>query len=130
MGTFSNSPRRFSFPIVVGGSALIGAGVAFFFEPQSGRRRRHRLREKGYRYFHEADHALARALRDLANRSAGQVAEWEARLHENAVDDETLSERIRSKVGHLLHRPTLLEVRANSGWVHLTGTLEPSELAP
>jgi osmotically-inducible protein OsmY len=44
------------------------------------------------------------------------------------VDDETLVARVRSQLGHVISRPSLIEVSANEGNVSLSGSIPAEEL--
>ena len=53
-----------------------------------------------------------RASGGLVNRARGMAAEMRARCQEEAVPDEVLEERVRSKLGHIARYPEGIEVTA------------------
>lgn len=52
----------------------LGTGLMYFFDPQTGRRRRALVRDKGIRLAHEAQEAADVIGRDLSNRAQGLAA--------------------------------------------------------
>jgi len=115
-------------PIVV--SALIGAIGMFMLDPRMGKRRRALLRDKLVRAKHEAsdtlDDAAIMAGR-MRDRAMGTMTEMKNRQDQEAVEDETLKERVRAEMGrHVTHtRP--IEVRVTNGNVTLLGPVLQSE---
>jgi hyperosmotically inducible protein len=105
---------------------LLGAAVAYLFDPVSGRGRRARLRDRAGAYARKAE---TRA--DKLSRHAGNVLE--GAKHEvlgagddaRSMDDATIADRIRSEV---LGRPGLeagsLVVDVENGVAHLRGELD------
>lgn len=87
--------------LIAGFSAVAGAGALFVFDPQSGRRRRARTRD---RIVHLA-HLASRTLRQAARTSSARLSGVRHRLfHALAggpsapADDRTLLDRIESQV--------------------------------
>ncbi|MGE0631629.1 MAG: hypothetical protein AB7O96_04435, partial [Pseudobdellovibrionaceae bacterium] len=83
---------------VLAGVAL-GAAITYFMDPARGRRRRILLRDKGIRYFHQAQNYSEKMYRDLKNRGQGVIAKTNHLLHDTPNDDWTLVDRIRSELG-------------------------------
>ena len=79
--------------------AALGASLAFIFDPQSGRRRRAIVRDR-----------MARAVR------------------RGEVDDATLVERLRERLGRVCSHPLAIDVEAEDGDVTLRGVLLSSEI--
>jgi hypothetical protein len=101
----------------------IGAMAMYMLDPQRGAARRSYARDKLVRAGHElALHANRRA-RDLANRAWGQVAEWSAALKDNMqqIPDETLRQRVRAQLGHVVSHPGSLEIDIRDGIAHISG---------
>ena len=80
------------------GGAL-GALVAYFFDPNSGRRRRHTLRDRTAAFFRSGARDAARAGRGVAAEAYG-VTQKVQHLREEPkdFDDATLADKIRSEV--------------------------------
>ena len=92
---------------------LIGAGLAYLLDPDRGARRRARVRG---------------TTQDLRNRAGGVVAELRARLRREFVDDEVLSERVRSAIGRAVSHPRAIKVSATDGRVTLSGPVPEREV--
>jgi osmotically-inducible protein OsmY len=80
------------------GGAL-GALLAYFFDPNSGTRRRHTLRDRTAGFFRSGGRQVARAGRGVAAEAYG-VSQKVQHLKEEpkAFDDATLANKIRSEV--------------------------------
>ena len=114
-------------------SAVAGALAMYFFDPQGGRRRRARTRDK-------IDHAARRlrdaydvTARDTRQRALGMKAELRAMsdrfLHRgDPVSDETLVGRVRAVLGRYVSHPHAIEVTAHDGEVALTGPILAHEV--
>jgi uncharacterized membrane protein len=103
----------------------------YFLDPDSGPRRRGRLRG---RVEHEA-RQLARdtrsAARDLAHRAHGIEARAEQLLrYEGKPEDDVLEARVRQALGHACSHPRALEVRCRGGCVELRGDVLRRDLRP
>lgn len=109
----------------------LGAGLMYLFDPDRGVRRRAMLRDKcvhTMRQMGDAASSVGGACRDLGNRSYGLLAEAKHRFRCEQVDDQTLVARVRSRLGHIVSRPSLIEVSANEGTVALSGSIPAEEL--
>jgi uncharacterized membrane protein len=108
--------------LLVAGLAL-GAAAMYLADPEAGRRRRARLRD---RYAH-ASHLLQRGadivLRDASHRAAGTAAALRGWIDaRNAgIDDVVLEERLRSALGRATAHSHALKARVVGGNVTLTG---------
>jgi hypothetical protein len=114
------------------GAFVVGAGLAYLFDPQSGKRRRHVLRDRS-----------AAVLRRLGRRSAGRAkyvaghAEGIAAQAAGAVsgdaegaDDATVKDRILSQAFREAGVKTGdVAVDVSDGIATLRGTLESVDLA-
>lgn len=112
------------------GSFGLGVGVAYFFDPEMGNRRRAVARDKFVKKVNETADGLEAAIRDLQNRVMGWVSEVESRLQQEEASDETLAERVRSKIGRVISHPGALEVRVDNKRVVLTGPILAAEVGP
>ena len=109
--------------------SVAGAGVGFLFDPDSGRRRRVRGRDKALHALRAGRTGLTRMMRDFANRIRGAWAEAEARLRLEQVPDEVLLERIRARLGRVLTHPSALFLDLEQGRVVLSGPIFSDEVA-
>jgi uncharacterized membrane protein len=107
--------------------AAAAAGAMYFYDPDSGRRRRARLREKAIHLGRLTSTVLNAGRRDLENRGRGLVhnmrAQVAARLDDQPVPDSVLQERVRSKLGRACSHPHAIEVTAHDGQVTLRGPI-------
>lgn len=110
----------------------LGAAAMYILDPQAGRRRRGRLRDRAMSARRRVGHAAQKAARDMGNRVRGGVAEARAMWRgEEEISDDVLAERIRARMGHVLPHAHvhLMEVSARGGHVTLRGTLPADEAA-
>lgn len=106
-----------------------GAAAMYLLDPETGRRRRALVRERGTGTARDLQDSARRAGRDAANRLRGRIAETKSHMAGEPVDDETLHDRIRAKIGHLVDRPSAIEVQVEGGHVVLSGTAPEDEAA-
>jgi uncharacterized membrane protein len=97
------------------------AGAVYFFDPERGRRRRARARDKLVKAQHRLADGFGAGGRDLSNRAWGTVAEMRHVFPGGDVDDAVLRERVRSQIGRLVGHPRSVEVQAADGCVYLGG---------
>src|SRR5258706_629944 len=106
----------------VGAGAGLGAGLMYLLDPQAGRRRRTVARDKAKSALKQSGDAVKRVSHHLGNRTKGLVAAASSRLRRNEdVDDQVLRDRVRSKLGHAISHPSVLEVTVENGRVTLAG---------
>lgn len=111
--------------LIAGG---IGAGLMYLLDPDRGRRRRALLRDKVVHAWHEANDAIDKTTRDVANRTHGLIAEAEALFNHEEVSDDVLVARVRSKLGRVVSHPHAIKVRAENGRVTLEGPILEREV--
>lgn len=99
--------------------AGIGAGLMYLLDPHGGARRRSIIKDKVYSFGKDTVDGANRRSRDLMQRARGQ--QYELRHRGERVDDETLRERARAQIGHVVSHPGSLEVRAENGCVFVRG---------
>jgi osmotically-inducible protein OsmY len=77
---------------------VVGMGVAYFLDPERGRRRRHELRDRGARLARQTRRATTRKTKFLYGRVLGVEAQVRRVLvHPDVpIDDRTVEQRIRS----------------------------------
>jgi uncharacterized membrane protein len=111
-------------------AAGIGAGCMYLFDPDRGKRRRAELRNKAKHINHIAIEAAGKTQRDLRNRLLGVRAEIGSLVCSEAVADDVLKARIRSKLGRLVSHPHAIEVKVVDGRAILTGPILAAEVVP
>lgn len=105
-----------------------GAAVMYYLDPNTGRRRRALMRDRGFSMGHDlAGRARAQSKR-AADRLRGFVARSRSAMANTPVDDDRLHDRIRAKLGHLLERPSAVEVHVEDGLVTLKGRVGAEEI--
>lgn len=102
--------------------AGIGAALIYMIDPNNGRRRRALARDQMVRVSRKTRDAADSTFRDLANRTRGIVA-TSRRSESAAVDDATLVERVRAKLGRVSSHPRAIDVDARDGVVTLRGPI-------
>lgn len=101
-----------------------GAGLMYLYDPRRGRARRRRIIERTTGLLHRDESRIEKTGKDLLNRMRGVLADTATALSSEAhVPDETLVERVRSKIGHILENPHEVQVSARSGVVTIEGKL-------
>lgn len=111
-------------------ATAFAAGVAamYFLDPNTGRRRRARVRDQGVATGHDLeDFALAKSKRAV-DHAQGALARTRSRLSTEPVDDQQLHERIRTRLGRLVERPGEVKVDVNDGHVVLRGQAAQAEI--
>jgi hypothetical protein len=105
-----------------------GAGLAYFLDPVSGRRRRSLVRDKATRARNKLEDGLSAAGRDIANRSRGLLAELRRFFSAGEPSDDVLESRVRSILGRHSSHPRALDVRVRNGDVKLKGPILVDEV--
>ncbi len=102
----------------------------YFLDPEVGRRRRARARDR----LSHAGRALNQAGRvtalDAAHRAQGLVAETRRILSGAPVGDATLVERVRAALGRVVSHPHAIEAFVDHGHVDLSGPILADEVRP
>ena len=106
-----------------------GAAAMYLLDPQTGGRRRALARDRGVGATRDLQDSVRRTGRDAANRLRGRVAETKSHMAGEPVDDDTLHDRIRAKLGHLMDHPSAVEVKVAGGHVVLSGEAPDDEAA-
>lgn len=108
--------------------AGVGAALAFALDPDSGGRRRALMRDKLVRGSRMTGRAIGQTACDLTNRARGIVAATRGRTEAEQVDEHTLVERVRAKLGRACSHPRAIDVEARGGEVTLRGAILAREL--
>lgn len=111
-------------------SALSGAIAMYFLDPQAGRRRRARTRDKMDRAARRLRDAWDVTLRDTRHRARGLAAEARRRLRREPVSDEVLLGRVRAALGRVVSHPHAVHAAVEAGSVTLEGPILEHEVAP
>lgn len=105
-----------------------GAGAAYLFDPDRGRRRRALLRDRLAHARHEIEMTARSGIRHARNRAVGLAHEATSQLLDRDVDDRVLTERVRSEIGRTISNASAIEVSAEHGRVTLSGTVTSAEV--
>jgi len=128
--------RQYSSPgfiVPVISAAIAGAGLAYIFDPERGRSRRARTRDRMAGEVRHTGHRMARNLRAMRAQSVGLSRRaWHAVRPHGAgyVDDVTLAHRVESELYRADHHAKgAINVSAFEGSVVLRGALRrPDEI--
>lgn len=105
-----------------------GALVMYLMDPNTGRRRRALIRDRGASMGHEAERYVRGKTRRAAHHLKGVAARTRASLSSHHDDDDdVLHDRIRSRLGRMVRHPHDIEVRVSDGRVQLKGTVAEDE---
>jgi osmotically-inducible protein OsmY len=110
--------------------ALVGAALAYLFDPQSGRRRRAMLRDRSFAFARQSGRKTAQAGRAAAAEAYG-VSQKVQHLKEEPkeYDDATLAQKVQSEIFRDADMPKgQVNVNAEGGIVVLRGEVERPEL--
>lgn len=99
--------------------AGVGAGLMYLLDPRGGAYRRSIVRDRLYSFGKDTLDQANRRSRDLIQRARGQ--QYELRHRGEHVDDDTLAERARAQLGHVVSHPGALEIEAVGGCVIVRG---------
>ena len=105
---------------VLGGLGL-GALIMYLADPQAGRRRRARLRDKAVHAAKVARHGADVVSRDASNRLQGLRATVLRAGHPPSTEDVVLMERVRAALGRVTSHPHAIQVGAHEGHVVVSG---------
>lgn len=116
-------------------AAALGAAAIYLFDPSSGRTRRKMVADQANRIMNDTGRCMrqtGRYVQDLLNRGRGVAHETRSRFSNTPVGDvspETLMQRIRSQMGHVVSNAGAISVMVNeAGDVTLTGSVLAGEL--
>ncbi len=112
-----NSWRALSFGL------LAGATLMYFFDGDSGARRRSLTHDKLSHLKRVSKTRLTKRSRDVNNRIIGFFTELQNMFSysDEAVDDAILEGRIRAKIGRVLTHPKMVHIECHDGHVQMSG---------
>jgi uncharacterized membrane protein len=117
-------------PLFLGGAA-IGVALMYFLDPNSGRRRRARTRDKVVHAAKLVNEGAKVTARDTVQRAQGAWAEAKRLFnHEDDVGDDALVGRVRAALGRVVSHPHAVEVAASGGHIALIGPILSYEVRP
>ncbi len=108
-------------------AGALGAGLMYFFDPDRGRSRRVRARDKSARLVRRMRKAARVGVHDLRNRTSGVIAGVRSSLMRDGDPDDILVERARARLGHATAHPRAIHVVASDGTIHLEGPVLAEE---
>ncbi|HEV8377988.1 MAG TPA: BON domain-containing protein, partial [Tepidisphaeraceae bacterium] len=106
----------------------IGVGAMYFLDPLDGARRRHMFRDKFLSAFGRMATSLERQGRNIWNRANGMMHEARSSFSHEQVDDNTLTERVRSTMGRYVDDSSVIHVQCIQGRVTLRGPVMAAQL--
>ncbi len=111
--------------------AALGALAMYFTDPDQGRRRRARTRDKIHSLMLTTGDARDVAIRDLGNRMQGFRARILRTLTPGnpVLDDQVLVSRVRTCLGRVVSHPHAVQVVAQRGQLALSGPILTHEKA-
>ena len=107
---------------LVGGLGL-GAALMYIFDPDRGKGRRAHIRDQVDSAANKVSDAAEKMGRDISNRAQGVFAETKSIFRQEAVPDDVLVQRVRSRFGRLPVEIGGFEVLAHDGIVTLRGEI-------
>ena len=112
------------------GSLGLGALLMYFYDPQSGRRRRALLEDQCSHTMRKLSEAQRVVARDATNRIHGLKAEAQRLVHRDGSrnDDVVIAERVRAALGRAVSHPGAIQVQIADGVATLQGDILASEL--
>jgi hypothetical protein len=105
---------------------LAGAGAAYFFDPETGKRRRHVARDRSLRALRRVQRGAVKKVKLVGGHARGLSAISRRALSRPAVavDDATVAQRIRSDALRDLGLSTKdVDVRVEEGFATLRGSV-------
>src|SRR5262245_10926956 len=115
-------------PLFFGGA--LGVALMYFLDPNSGRRRRARTRDKVVHAARVVNEGAKVTARDTVHRAQGAWAEARKLFSQETISDEVLIERVRAELGRLVSHPHAIEVASAGGHVTLIGPILSHEVRP
>ncbi len=105
----------------------LGAATALLFDPVSGRRRRHRVKDAATHVARRSKKSASAVARDLRNRAHGIITAARHRFAREQPDDVVLEARVHSALGRIVSHPRFITVRVEGGCVVLDGPIASNQ---
>ncbi|HZU42244.1 MAG TPA: hypothetical protein VE994_06205 [Terriglobales bacterium] len=105
------------------GAAIVGARLMYLFDPDRGRSRRVRLRDKAVRGLHLLRREGNKQIRNAGNHLIGRFHELRSSLRDRSTDisDDILLDRVRAQLGRDVRHLRMLDFRIENGCVVVEG---------
>lgn len=107
------------FSLLVGIAA--GALAMYYLDPRAGRRRRALVRDRMVAAGHDASYFARRKAKRAADRLKGYLVAHRPGRLVRPDSDRQLHDRIRARLGHVMHHSRAVEVDVEQGRVRLRG---------
>lgn len=105
-----------------------GAALMYYLDPQSGRRRRALLRNRGASAGQDAGRLVRENSREAVDRAGDVLRRARGALVGTPPADDVLLDRIRSRMGHVIEHPGQVNVDVQQGFVVLRGRASIEEI--
>ncbi|WP_066636213.1 BON domain-containing protein [Bordetella sp. H567] len=103
-------------------AAALGAAAMYYFDPETGRRRRAVLRDQAAGRAREARQYVRRQARWTGDRLQGMAAQVRHAASAGVpASDRKVHERVRTAIGRAISTPGAIDVNVSAGNVLLTG---------
>jgi hypothetical protein len=108
----------------------LGAALAFFLDPDAGRRRRHTARDRAFSRLRRSERRAARRARRVESHTLGMLRRTRnaRRTPQEPVDDVALAHKVESELFRRAGAPKgHIDINAEDGAVFLRGVVERDE---
>src|SRR4051812_20239480 len=109
-------------PLLVVGAALGGTAM-YLFDPDRGRRRRALIRDQAVKAQTTAREIVEDGRKDIANRAGALTQRAGSIFRRRTSTDDTIAQRVRSRMGRYVAHPGAIEVAVADGVVTLSGSI-------
>ena len=118
------------FKRIFGTGAALGAGLAYFFDPESGKRRRHTLVDRTGAFFRHGGRRAERAGRAVGAQVSGMSQRVQHREEvPKDLDDTTLARKVETEIFRPAHVPKgKIDVNVQDGVVQLRGEADSADM--
>lgn len=105
----------------------LGAALMYICDPNQGKRRRARIRDKATGLGRDLVDGIASSGRDLRHRADNAIGRVRGLAAEQA-SDSLVEERLRGRLGHFVRNSGLLDVKVQDGAVTLRGKIVATDI--
>jgi len=111
------------------GGAAMGARLMYLFDPDRGRSRRAKLRDRVAGGIHFLQREANKQARNVGHQVIGRLHEIRSSIHERAtpIDEDILLDRVRAQLGRDVMRMRRLDLSMQDGCVVIAGPVMPGE---